>query len=125
MTIKHLLYGLPVAALSLGLVACDVETTEEGNFDLPEIEKTQEGNIDLPDVDVSGGDLTLPRYEMRGGDMDVPDVDVKGPDVDMDTGTTTIEVPTADVDITPAPEGSAAQEHRAEEMTTPAPAPAE
>ena len=100
MTIKQLLFGLPVAAASLGLVACDVETVEEGDIDLPTYEQTREGNLDLPDVDVQGGDVTLPEFEKTGdGDIDLPEIDVTTPDVDVNSGTETIEVPTVDVDI--------------------------
>jgi hypothetical protein len=53
----------------LGLSACDVEETEEG---------------EMPDVTVEGGNL--PEY-----DVDVPDVDVT-------TEETTIEVPVIDVE---------------------------
>lgn len=59
-----------LAAGSLSLAACDVDQTEEG---------------DMPEVDVDGGNL--------------PEFDVEGPDVDVDTGTTTVEVPTVDVDV--------------------------
>ncbi len=55
------------AAALLGLTACDIDQTEEG---------------ELPDVDVDGGNA--------------PEFDVEGPSVE--TGTTTVEVPTVDVD---------------------------
>lgn len=54
----------------LGLAACDVDQTEEG---------------DLPEVNVEGGNL--------------PEYDVEPADVDIDTGTATVEVPTVDVDV--------------------------
>ncbi|MGB3739998.1 MAG: hypothetical protein WA948_11700 [Pontixanthobacter sp.] len=59
-----------VTGFALSLAACDVDQTEEG---------------DMPEVDVEGGNL--------------PEYDVEGPDVDVDTGTTTVEVPTLDVDV--------------------------
>ena len=55
---------------ALSLAACDVDQTEEG---------------DMPEVEVEGGNL--------------PEYDVEGPDVDVDTGTSTVEVPTLDVDV--------------------------
>ncbi len=63
---------IPIAFLAgstLALAACDVDQTEEG---------------DMPEVNVEGGNL--------------PEFDVEGPDIDVDTGTTTVEVPTLDVD---------------------------
>ena len=35
--------------------------------------------------------------EIEGGNL--PEYDVEGPDVDVDSGTTTVEVPTLDVDV--------------------------
>ncbi len=59
-----------VGSALLGLSACDVDQTEEGS---------------MPEVDVEGGNL--------------PEYDVEPADVDIDTGTTTVEVPTVDVDV--------------------------
>lgn len=61
---------LAATGFALSLAACDVDQTEEGS---------------LPEVDVDGGNL--------------PEYDVTTPDVDVDTGTTTVEVPTLDVDV--------------------------
>lgn len=61
---------LAVSSFAVGLAACDVDQTEEG---------------DAPEVNVEGGDL--------------PEYDVETPDVDVDTGTETVEVPTVDVDV--------------------------
>ncbi|MEO7641448.1 MAG: hypothetical protein ABIU07_08545, partial [Ramlibacter sp.] len=57
---------------ALGLAACDVKKTQEGNITVPkyEVEKTQ------------SGDVTLPKY------------DVKTPDVQVSTTEKTITVPT-------------------------------
>lgn len=62
----------------LGLTACDVKKTQEGNITVPkyEVEKTQ------------SGDVTLPKY------------DVKTPDVNVTTEKKVIEVPK--IEITPA-----------------------
>jgi hypothetical protein len=68
------------ATAALGLAACDVEQTEEG--EMPEVEG-------------------MPTVE--GGDM--PEYDVEGPDVDVGTEEQTVEVPTVDVD--PADDGEA------------------
>lgn len=77
---------------SLGLAACDVEKTQEGDVSLPKysVEKEKEGNV------------TLPKY------------DVKTPDVNVTTEQKTIEVPTIKkeektievpkVEVTPADE---------------------
>ncbi len=121
MTLKHLLFGLPVAAACFGLVACDVETVEEGQFDLPEFRQTEEGNLDMPEVDVRGGDVSLPEYEQtREGNIDLPEYDVTTPDVDVNTGTRTIEVPTADVDVTmPDEQSDAVIDEDADTMRVP------
>jgi hypothetical protein len=60
---------LVLGAATLGLAACDVDQTEEG---------------ELPDVDVEAGNM--------------PEYDVEGPDVDVGTTTETVEVPTLDID---------------------------
>ncbi|WP_228241992.1 hypothetical protein [Porphyrobacter sp. GA68] len=54
----------------LGLSACDVDQTQEG---------------ELPTVDVQGGQL--------------PEYDVRPAEVEVQTGTTQVEVPTVDVDV--------------------------
>ncbi|WP_299307981.1 hypothetical protein [uncultured Croceicoccus sp.] len=64
--------------LALGLSACDVDQTEEG---------------ELPDVNVEGGNM--------------PEYDVEAPDVNVDTEERTVEVPVIDVD-TPDAEGEPA-----------------
>ncbi len=61
--------ALMIGAASLALTACDAEQTKEG---------------DMPDIDVEGGNL--------------PEYDVDAPDVDVGTETTTVEVPTMDVE---------------------------
>ena len=61
-----------VGIASLGLAACDVEQTEEG---------------EMPEVSVDGGNL--PEY----------DVDAAEVNVDAGTKTETVEVPTLDVDV--------------------------
>lgn len=67
---KKILAVAMAGSALLGLSACDVDQTEEG---------------DLPEVNVEGG--ALPEY------------DVEPADVDVETGTTTVEVPTVDVDV--------------------------
>ena len=69
---KKLFSLLLVPALSLALVGCDVDVTEEGR---------------LPDLDV----------DVEGTAGEMPELDVRGPEVT--TGTKTVEVPTIDVDI--------------------------
>ena len=58
-----------VSTAALGLAACDVEQTEEG---------------DLPEVNVEGGNM--------------PEYDVDTPDVDVQMEEETVEVPTLDVE---------------------------
>lgn len=60
---------------ALGLAACDVDQTEEG---------------DLPDVDVEGGQ--------------VPEYDVDAADVDVGTDTTTVVTPDVDIQNEGEPE---------------------
>lgn len=60
-----------VAAGCLGLAACDVDQTKEG--EMPEVE-----------VNATGGEM--------------PEFDVDGPTVNVGTENKTIEVPTVDVD---------------------------
>jgi uncharacterized lipoprotein len=79
-----------VPLFALGLAACDVQKTQEGNVTVPkyEVEKTQQGSV------------TMPKY------------DVKTPDVAVNTEQRTVEVPTIkkeertitvpNVDVTPA-----------------------
>ncbi len=76
----------------LGLSACDVEKTQEGNVTLPEVEVEQK----------QAGDVTAPKY------------DVKTPDVAVTKEEKTVEVPTVGteekkvevpkVEVTPADE---------------------
>lgn len=66
---KKFISASVLALGALSLAACDIDQTEEG---------------ELPEVDVEGGNL--------------PEFDVEPVEVDVDTGTTTVEVPTVDVD---------------------------
>lgn len=68
------------AAATLGLAACDVEQTEEG--EMPEVEG---GNMPEYDVDTADVDASFGTEE-----VEVPD---------------TVEVPTMDVDVEPADAG--------------------
>lgn len=70
---KKFVSAIAATGFALSLAACDVDQTEEG---------------DMPEVSVEGGNL--------------PEYDVTAPEVDVDTGTTTVEVPTVDVDVTGA-----------------------
>jgi uncharacterized lipoprotein len=82
--------SLAVAA-TLGLAACDVQKTDEGNVTLPkyDVSKTQEGKVDLPNYKVRTPDVNVGSTEKQ---VTVPDVDVhaekktiKVPDVDVTT----------------------------------------
>ncbi len=67
---KKFVLAAAASTMALGLAACDVDQTEEG---------------EMPEVDVEGGNM--------------PEYDVEGPEVDVETGTETVEVPTVDVDV--------------------------
>ncbi|WP_199797216.1 hypothetical protein [Erythrobacter sp. QSSC1-22B] len=60
-----------LAGSALSLAACDVDQTEEGS---------------MPEVSVEEGNM--------------PEYDVEPVDVQVETGTSTVEVPTVDVDVT-------------------------
>lgn len=74
---KSFIASVAVAAAALGLAACDVEQTEEG--ELPEV---QGGNLPEYDVDTATIDADAGTKEVEVPDtVEVPtlDVDVKGP----------------------------------------------
>lgn len=75
------------AVALLGLAACDVQKTQEGNVNLPQYEVQKKAE----------GDVTLPKY------------DVKTPDVEVGSKTVEVTVPSVDV--------KTADEKRAEEGT--------
>ena len=90
--LKTMLTSALVAAGVLGLSACDVRKTQEGNVSLPkyEVEKKAEGDVTPPKFDVTGPDVKVGSKETT---VNVPDVDVKAekktitvPDVDVKTG---------------------------------------
>lgn len=64
---------------ALGLAACDVEQTEEGNLPEYEVEQTEEGNM--------------------------PEYDVDAAEVSVEPTTEEVEVPSLDVDVEPADAG--------------------
>jgi hypothetical protein len=85
--------SIPVALVSLfalGMTACDVNKTQEGNVTVPkyEVEKKQEGNVTLPQYDVKTPDVAVTKEEKK---VEVPTVK---------TEEKTIEVPK--VEVTPA-----------------------
>lgn len=67
---KRLIAASLIAPFALGLAACDVDQTEEG---------------EMPEVNVEGGNM--------------PEYDVETADVDVGTEEKTVEVPTIDVDV--------------------------
>lgn len=69
-----------LGTMALGLSACDVEQTEEG---------------EMPDLEVQGGNM--------------PEYDVDTADVDLTTEEQTVEVPVLDVEEADAGEADAAQ----------------
>lgn len=73
---KKLITTAVIAPFAIALAACDVDQTQEG---------------ELPEVEVTGGQM--------------PEYDVETADVDVGTETTTVEVPTVDVDMPDDAEG--------------------
>ena len=81
---------LAIAVVSLGalgLTACDVKKTQEGNVTVPkyEVEKTKEGNVTLPKYDVTGptvsvgsttATVTVPTVQTEQRKIEVPTVTV-------------------------------------------------
>lgn len=65
---KRIIASTLAATFALGLAACDVDQTQEG---------------EMPEVDVQGGQM--------------PEFDVETADVDVGTKETTVEVPDVDV----------------------------
>jgi hypothetical protein len=78
-----------VAAGVLGLSACDVKKTQEGNVSVPKYEVEKKAS----------GDVTLPKYDVTTPDVKVgsKEATVNVPNVDVNTEKKTIEVPTVDV----------------------------
>jgi len=87
--IKTTVTAALVSAAALGLAACDVQKTQEGNVSAPkyEVSKTKEGELNLPKYDVKGPDVNVSTTQKE----------VKVPDVDVKTEKKTIEVPKVDV----------------------------
>ena len=82
--------AIAIASFSvLGLSACDVDKTKEGNVSLPkyEVEKKQSGDVTPPKYDVTTPDVKVGSKEAT----------VNVPNVDVNTEKKTIEVPTIDV----------------------------
>lgn len=80
------------ALFAVGLTACDVDKTKEGNVTLPkyEVNKTQEGSAKLPEYDVKTPDVTVKKEEKT----------VEVPTVKKEERTVTVP----NVDVTPAKE---------------------
>ena len=75
-----------LSTAALGLAACDVDKTEEG---------------ELPDVDVSVDGGELPNYEVETADVELKQKKstVTVPDVDVDTEEREITVPDIDIEM--------------------------
>ncbi len=80
------------ALIAVGLTACDVDKTQEGNVTAPayEVNKTQEGSVTVPKYDVTPPDVNVSKQERT---VEVPTVK---------TEEKTVTVPK--VEITPAPD---------------------
>lgn len=83
---RLILCGLVAPLCILGLTACEVRKTQEG---------------ELPKVDVKGGQL--PKYDVDPAEVEVgiEKKPITVPDVDVDVHKKTVEVPVPDVNITP------------------------
>lgn len=90
--LKQTVHVAAAAFVALGLVACDVEKTQEGSLNMPkyEVEKTQEGSAKLPEYDVKTPDVAVSTEEKK---VEVPTIEKEE---------RTVQVP--DVDVTPAKE---------------------
>lgn len=86
---KTTLTAALVAAGVLGLSACDVKKTQEGNVTVPKYQVEKKAS----------GDVTLPKYDVTTPDVQVgsKEATVKVPNVDVHTEKKTIEVPTVSV----------------------------
>ena len=82
---KPMLVISTAAIVTLGLAACDVEKTQEGNITVPKYEKTQEGNVTVPKYDVTAPDVkvettektvTVPTVKTEERVIEVPSVKV-------------------------------------------------
>lgn len=91
MTSKSIV-AITSAIFALGLTACDVEKTKEGNVSLPkyEVEKTKEGSVKLPEYDVKTPEVTVKKEEKT---VEVPTIKKEE---------RTVQVP--NIDVTPAKE---------------------
>lgn len=84
---KTILAAAIVSFGVLGLTACDVKKTQEGNVSVPkyEVEKTKQG------------DVTLPKYEVTTPDVKVGSTEKSVTVPTVKTEERTISVPTVDV----------------------------
>jgi uncharacterized lipoprotein len=87
---KSILAAAIVSFSVLGLAACDVKKTQEGNVDVPkyEVEKTQSSSVTPPKYEVTGPDVKVGSAEKQ---VTVPTVKteertIKVPDIDVTTG---------------------------------------
>lgn len=88
MNMKRSITALLVALCAIGLSACDVDKTQEG---------------EAPKVEVEGGQL--PKYDVDGPDVDVKSEEkqVTVPDVDVDVKKEEKTITVPHVDVKPAP----------------------
>ena len=84
---KTILAAAIVSFGVLGLTACDVKKTQEGNVDVPkyEVEKTKSGEVTVPKYEVTTPDvkvgsaeksITVPTVKTEERTINVPTVDV-------------------------------------------------
>ncbi len=85
--LKKSIMVMSVSLFALGLSACDVDKTQEGNITTPkyEVNKTQEGNVTVPKYDVTPPDVKVteqkrtvevPTVKTEERTIDVPKVEV-------------------------------------------------
>jgi len=71
---KRIIITSLIAPLAIGLAACDVDQTQEG--DMPEVEVT---GGQMPEYDVETADIDVGTEEKT---VEVPDVDITMPDAE-------------------------------------------
>lgn len=85
---KTTITAAAVAIAALGLTACDVQKTQEGNVTVPkyDVKKTQEGSVTMPKYDVTAPDVNVskkeetvkvPKVTTEEKKIEVPTVDIK------------------------------------------------
>ena len=90
--LKTTLTAALLTTAALGLTACDVQKTDEGNVALPkyDVKKTQEGKVDLPNYNVKTPDVDVGTTQKQ---VTLPDVDVKAEKKSIEVPKVTVTTP--------------------------------